>query len=162
MGDRRWGLGRSAMGLKAICDGQWAMGDGLGQRAMSLGQSAMGLGVDWRAGLAKQIGNEGAGRLKKWDHLRKGWKQYNECFDNETRLGFDAGTGMLQASDEWWTRKIAACPNAKTFKNKDLLNRDFMNIMFGGTVATGKNAFCTNGQIPKETIEGSGDSANST
>ena len=37
----------------------------------------------------------------KWDHLRKEWKQYNECFDNETRLGYDAGTGMLEASDEW-------------------------------------------------------------
>ena len=37
-----------------------------------------------------------------------------------------------------------------------------MDIMFGGMVATGKNAFCTSGQIPKETIEGSGDSVNST
>ena len=32
-----------------------------------------------------------------------------------------------------------------------------MNIMFGGTVATGKNAFCTSGQIPKATTEGFGD-----
>ena len=43
----------------------------------------------------------------KWDHLRKGWKDYNQCFDNETGLGYDAGTGMLEASDKWWTRKIA-------------------------------------------------------
>ena len=34
--------------------------------------------------------------------------------------------------------------------------------MYGGTVATGKNAFCTSGQLPQETTEGSGDSANST
>ena len=34
--------------------------------------------------------------------------------------------------------------------------------MYGGTVATGKNAFYTSGQIPKETTEGSGDSADST
>ena len=33
--------------------------------------------------------------------------------------------------------------------------------MFGGTVATGKNAFCTSGPIPTETTEGSGDSGNS-
>ena len=33
-----------------------------------------------------------------------------------------------------------------------------MNIMFGGTVATGKKAFCTSGPIPTETTEGSGDS----
>ena len=36
-----------------------------------------------------------------------------------------------------------------------------MDIMFGCTVATGKNTFCTSGQIPKETTEGSGDSADS-
>ena len=40
-------------------------------------------------------------------------------------------------------------------------NRDFMYIMFNGTVATGKNVSCTSGQIPKESIEGSGDSTNS-
>ena len=34
--------------------------------------------------------------------------------------------------------------------------------MYGGTVATGKNAFCTSGQILKETTKGSGDSADST
>ena len=33
--------------------------------------------------------------------------------------------------------------------------------MFGGTVATGKNAFCTSGPIPTETTKGSGDSADS-
>ena len=37
-----------------------------------------------------------------------------------------------------------------------------MNIMFGGTVATGKNAFCTSGQTSKETTEGSEDSTDST
>ena len=42
----------------------------------------------------------------KWDHLRKGWKEYSQCFDNEIGLDYDAGTGMLEVSDEWWTRKI--------------------------------------------------------
>ncbi|XP_075674936.1 uncharacterized protein LOC142644143 [Castanea sativa] len=65
----------------------------------------------------------------KWDHLKKGWRQYKECFDNETGLGYDAGIGLLQASDEWWTRKIVACPNAKTLKNKRLPNRELLNIM---------------------------------
>ena len=43
----------------------------------------------------------------KWDHLKKRWKDYNRCFDNETRLGYDAGTGTLEAPNEWWTQKIA-------------------------------------------------------
>lgn len=33
-------------------------------------------------------------------------------------------------------------------------NKDSMDIMFGGTVATRKNAFCTRGQISKESTEG--------
>ena len=36
-----------------------------------------------------------------------------------------------------------------------------MDNMFGGIVAMGKNTFCTSGKIPKETIEGSGDSVDS-
>ena len=36
-----------------------------------------------------------------------------------------------------------------------------MEIMFKGTIATGKNAFCTSGEIPKECTEGSGDSIDS-
>ena len=36
-----------------------------------------------------------------------------------------------------------------------------MKIMFKGTGATRKNAFCTNDEIPKECTEGSKDSADS-
>ena len=43
-----------------------------------------------------------------------------------------------------------------------LSNCELLNIMFGGTIATGKNAFYTSGQIPKETTRGSKDSTGST
>ncbi|XP_050256837.1 uncharacterized protein At2g29880-like [Quercus robur] len=89
------------------------------------------------------------------------WKNYNKCLENDTGLGYDPGTGMFDAPDEWWNRKIAACPDAKTFKTHGLPNRELLNIMFGGTVATGKNAFYTSGPIPTETTKGSGDSTNS-
>ncbi|XP_030930994.1 uncharacterized protein LOC115956858 [Quercus lobata] len=46
----------------------------------------------------------------KWDHLRKLWKQYAECFDNEIGLGINAGTGMLEASDG---------PHCEPFVNAD-------------------------------------------
>ena len=35
-----------------------------------------------------------------------------------------------------------------------------MKIMFEGTIATGKNAWTTSSQIPKESTEGFGDSSN--
>ena len=42
----------------------------------------------------------------KWDHLRKRWKNYNKCLEKETGLGYDPGTGMFDAPDEWWNQKI--------------------------------------------------------
>ena len=38
---------------------------------------------------------------KKWDHLRKRWKNYNKCLEKGTGLGYDLGTGMFDAPDEW-------------------------------------------------------------
>ena len=38
---------------------------------------------------------------------KKRWKNYNKCLENETGLGYDAGTEMFDAPDEWWNRKIA-------------------------------------------------------
>ena len=58
----------------------------------------------------------------KWDHLRKQWKLYKECFDNETRLGIDAGTGKLDASSEWSTRKIAVSSLYIIVKNFTIYN----------------------------------------
>ncbi|KAL0012279.1 hypothetical protein SO802_007387 [Lithocarpus litseifolius] len=96
----------------------------------------------------------------KWDHLRKLWKAWKECF-GETGLGYDHVTGIIQATDEWWTRKIQACPKALAYKNKPLPNLKSMEIMFEGTVATGKNALCPSGEIPMQCTEGSGDSSDS-
>ena len=56
---------------------------------------------------------------------------------------------------------MQACPEAKTFRMLGLPNRELLDIMFGGTVATGKKSFCTSGPIPMETTKGSGDSDNS-
>ena len=56
---------------------------------------------------------------------------------------------------------MQACPEAKTFRMLGLPNRELLDIMFGGTVATGKKSFYTSGPIPMETTKGSGDSDNS-
>ena len=38
----------------------------------------------------------------KWDHLKKQWKNWKECF-GETGLGYDPVIGKIKANDEWWT-----------------------------------------------------------
>ena len=39
----------------------------------------------------------------KWDHLRKQWKVYKECFERKIGLGIDFVIGKLETSDEWWS-----------------------------------------------------------
>ena len=56
---------------------------------------------------------------------------------------------------------MQACPEAKTFRTLGLSNRELLDIMFGGTIATGNKSFCTSGPIPTETTEESGDSDDS-
>ena len=56
---------------------------------------------------------------------------------------------------------MQACPEAKTFRMLGLPNRELLDIMFGGTIATGKKSFYTSGPISTETTEGSGDSDDS-
>ena len=58
----------------------------------------------------------------KWDHLRKQWKAQKECFERETGLGYDAVTGKLEASDEWWTRKLQVSSLYKIVKNSTVYN----------------------------------------
>ena len=77
------------------------------------GKRAVGFFTKTRVdAVIKQLGDMGkvVSHLQvknKQDHLRKLWKQYHECFDNDTGLGIDVGIGMLDASDDWWTQKIA-------------------------------------------------------
>ena len=56
---------------------------------------------------------------------------------------------------------MQACPEAKMFRMLGLPNRELLDIMFGGTVATRKKSFCMSGPIPAKTTKGSRDSADS-
>ena len=61
----------------------------------------------------------------------------------------------------YWLSTCRHVPRQEPLKKKGMPNLDSMDIMFGGMVATRKNAFCTSGQIPKESTEGSGNSTDS-
>nr|POE76053.1 l10-interacting myb domain-containing protein [Quercus suber] len=74
----------------------------------------------------------------KWDHLISVWKVWKQLF--ETGSVYDLDFGKIDASDEWWERKLKECPKAKMFCTKGLSNARAMEIMFEGIVATGKHA----------------------
>ena len=57
----------------------------------------------------------------KWDHLKKLWKNWKECF-GETGLGYDPVNGVLKVTDEWWTRKIQVGSLYITMKKSAVYN----------------------------------------
>ena len=57
----------------------------------------------------------------KWDHLKKQWKNWKECF-GETGLGYDPVNGVLKVTDEWWTRKIQVGSLYITMKKSAVYN----------------------------------------
>ena len=57
----------------------------------------------------------------KWDHLRKCWKTWKECF-GETGLGYDPVTGVIHITNEWWTRKIQVSSLYIIVKNSVVYN----------------------------------------
>lgn len=45
----------------------------------------------------------------KYDAMRKDWRNWKALKLSETGLGWDPYTGKIDASTEWWQRKIEVC-----------------------------------------------------
>ena len=58
----------------------------------------------------------------KWDHLRKQWKAWKECFERETGLGYDSVIGKIEANVKWWTRKLKVSSLYIIMKNLTVYN----------------------------------------
>ncbi|GMP31658.1 hypothetical protein CsSME_00005786 [Camellia sinensis var. sinensis] len=72
-------------------------------------------------------------------------------------IGFDAETGMFQASDEWWDHMELINKSCAKSRNKTLEHRELMEIVFTGAAATGKHHW-----TPRErTVEDNEGSSNS-
>ncbi|XP_056168462.1 L10-interacting MYB domain-containing protein-like isoform X3 [Syzygium oleosum] len=75
----------------------------------------------------------------KWDNLKEEWKKWKQLIQKETGLGWDPRKKTIDASDEWWERKIKANPKLKVFRTKGIHPelKALLDRMFEGTVATG-------------------------
>ncbi|RYR39355.1 hypothetical protein Ahy_A09g044861 isoform B [Arachis hypogaea] len=43
----------------------------------------------------------------KWDQLKVDWKNWKQLKGNETGLGWDSAKKTIDASEEWWAKKLA-------------------------------------------------------
>ncbi|PPS11092.1 hypothetical protein GOBAR_AA09556 [Gossypium barbadense] len=90
---------------------------------------------------AKTQKNYGKPQLKnKWDTLKR-----------NGGIGWCPSKKTVDATEEWWAKKIQDNPDFKGFKKKGIEPRlnDLMWQMFGGIVATGENAWApSSGVLP--------------
>ncbi|XLU78078.1 hypothetical protein S245_001499, partial [Arachis hypogaea] len=91
----------------------------------------------------------------KWDQLKVDWKNWKQLKGNETGLGWDSAKKTIDASEEWWAKKLAVIPKAKKFR-KEGIHPDFeatLDRMFQRTAATGEDAWTPSSGIVPSSIE---------
>lgn len=105
----------------------------------------------------------------KWDNLKEEWKKWKQLVQKETGLGWDPRKKTIDASDEWWERKIQANSKLRVFRTKGI-HPDvevLLDQMFQGTVVTGSvignpaQGLCNNENVETTQAE-IGDCAGST
>ncbi|XP_056691632.1 uncharacterized protein [Spinacia oleracea] len=79
----------------------------------------------------------------KYDAMRKDWRNWKALKLSKTGLGWDPYTGKIDASTEWWQRKIKENPEYKKFRLKGV-NMELevkWESLFGDSYATGENVY---------------------
>ncbi|KAG8473233.1 hypothetical protein CXB51_035247 [Gossypium anomalum] len=96
--------------------------------------------------------NYGKPQLKnKWDTLKKEGRLWRELLKKSTGIGWCPSKKTVNATEEWWAKKIQENPDFKGFKKKEIEPRlnELMWQMFGGIVATRENAWApSSGVLP--------------
>ncbi|KAG6628872.1 hypothetical protein CIPAW_14G042800 [Carya illinoinensis] len=59
----------------------------------------------------------------------------------ETGLGWDPVKKIVDATDEWWAKKLQEISEAAKFRNAGLAHISKLDIMFRGITATGEGAW---------------------
>ncbi|XP_031373418.1 uncharacterized protein LOC116188293 isoform X2 [Punica granatum] len=77
----------------------------------------------------------------KWNSLKGEWEKWKQLIDGETELGWDSQKKTVNATDEWWVRKIQLNPEFRSFRTEGippdlevLLDRMFMNVVSTGYI----------------------------
>ncbi|PPS16884.1 hypothetical protein GOBAR_AA03692 [Gossypium barbadense] len=79
------------------------------------------------------------------------WRLWRKLLKESTGIGWCPSKKTVDATEEWWAKKIQENPDFKGFKKKGIEPRlnDLIWQMFGGIVATGENAWApSSGVLP--------------
>ncbi|KAG8379760.1 hypothetical protein BUALT_Bualt07G0122900 [Buddleja alternifolia] len=76
-----------------------------------------------------------------WNTMKKDWLLFKKLMHQETGIGWDPIKNTIDASDEWWDRKLKENGDYSKFKNKDLSLIWFRyDKLFSDVAATGERA----------------------
>ncbi|KAG6675524.1 hypothetical protein I3842_15G107500 [Carya illinoinensis] len=92
---------------------------------------------------SKKIGKEFCYKqLKnKCDSFKNDWNIWTKLVGKETGLGWDLVKKTIDATDEWWEKKLQEIPEAAKFQNAGLAHISKLDIMFRGITAIGEGAW---------------------
>ncbi|KAK3199066.1 hypothetical protein Dsin_022481 [Dipteronia sinensis] len=89
----------------------------------------------------------------RWDTLKSDWKLWKDLVGKETGLSWNAKLKTIDASEEWWHRKLQVHHNAAKFRKEgiDPTMMEKLDRMFMNTIATGDNAWApSSGVLPSD------------
>ncbi|KAK6137159.1 hypothetical protein DH2020_029104 [Rehmannia glutinosa] len=85
----------------------------------------------------------------RWDSLKKEWGARKTLLRGETGIGWNHEKGTVDASPEWWQRKIQALPEAAKFRERGPMMIHEQEMLFLDVVATGEHAWApSSGLLP--------------
>ncbi|KAM3202396.1 hypothetical protein P3L10_030020 [Capsicum annuum] len=91
----------------------------------------------------------------KWDNIKNTWKEWDTLVGKETSLGWDSEKKTIQASVEWWDKKIKESLDVEKFKEKGLQYLTQMEICFKDVIATDEHVWAPSSGVLPNGIQGS-------
>ncbi|KAG7940705.1 hypothetical protein I3843_16G000800 [Carya illinoinensis] len=83
----------------------------------------------------------------KWDSLKKDWNIWTKLVGKETGLGWDPVKKTVDATYEWWAKKLQEIPEAAKFRNAGLAHIFKLDIMFRGITEIGEGAWAPSSRL---------------
>ncbi|KAF8400173.1 hypothetical protein HHK36_013469 [Tetracentron sinense] len=98
----------------------------------------------------------------QWDLMKRQYLAWSKLLQ-QTGIGYNAHTHIIQMEDERWVEYLKNNPDAKIFRSQTLEFAEDMEILFGGTTATGKAAWTPGrNSFPDDMLRTSHDSVDLT
>ncbi|KAJ8433897.1 hypothetical protein Cgig2_004619 [Carnegiea gigantea] len=111
-------------------------------------KNGRGQSIKWREiekEVTQRIGHQCATNCckHKYDAIRRDWRAWKHLRSRKTGLGWDPISGKIEASAEWWDKKINENQYVKKFRDKGVssLLKEKWEYIYGGTYATGENVY---------------------